>query len=430
MGKCLSKPTTNEGNAAAPSAVNAATSKVNEAVRDAAAAGQASAGTAATQVTAVVSEAAAKLEKPDDVVVVAKEAGAAAVEAGKKVAGDAVAAAQASLTGAKAATEGGIASTSEAVSSAADETKDAIDASTSGATEAATDAVSEVQTAAGQATSAAEQATSSAVDTAVAAAKDVTDGVKGVVAGAAATATTAATSAGEQASGVVSEVVETVAVTTKDGVAAVSTAVAGVKGGKKNILILYYSTRGHVLQLAEAMADAVHDAGANPKIMQVPETLTEEQLANMSAPPKAEYPVASPVDLEGVDGILFGFPARFGIMSSQMKAFWDSTGALWKTGALVGKPGAFFTSTALQASGQESSHWMAITQLVHHGMLYVPLGYSTPDLFNLDEVKGGSPYGASTLAGMDATRQVTELELRIAKHQATSFTKFVERLSA
>eukprot|EP01097_Dermamoeba_algensis_P006492 TRINITY_DN4066_c0_g3_i2.p1 TRINITY_DN4066_c0_g3~~TRINITY_DN4066_c0_g3_i2.p1 ORF type:complete len:159 (+),score=48.84 TRINITY_DN4066_c0_g3_i2:254-730(+) len=123
------------------------------------------------------------------------------------------------------------------------------------------------------------------------------------------------------------------------------------------------------------------------------------------------------------------FPTRFGMMAAQFKAFIDSTGGLWKEGKLIGKPAGTFVSTATQNGGQETTHLTAITQLVHHGMVYVPIGYSSSLLFENSEVHGGSPYGASTLAGGDGSRQPSERELAVAKHQGEYFAKFVTSLS-
>eukprot|EP00899_Mesostigma_viride_P019473 jgi/Mesvir1/27527/Mv07288-RA.1 len=136
----------------------------------------------------------------------------------------------------------------------------------------------------------------------------------------------------------------------------------------KKILVVFYSMYGHIQKLAEAIAEGVKEAGAEVTLKQVAETLPAEVLAKMYAPPKPDYEIATPDDLPQYDGILFGFPTRFGMMAAQMKAFFDATGGLWKTGALVGKPAGTFISTATQNGGQETTHLTAITQLVHHGM--------------------------------------------------------------
>jgi len=194
------------------------------------------------------------------------------------------------------------------------------------------------------------------------------------------------------------------------------------------VFVVYYSMYGHVHKLAQAIEKgAAKVEGVKIKMFQVPETLTPEVLTLMHAPPKAEAPIISAKDLTGADGIIFGFPTRFGMMCAQMKAFLDSTGGLWKTGGLIGKPAALFTSTGTQNGGQETTSLTAVTQLTHHGMVFVPIGYSTPLLFNMEEIKGGSPYGASTFSG-DGSRQPSKIELDIAMHQGEYFAKFVRDL--
>eukprot|EP00295_Goniomonas_pacifica_P007615 CAMPEP_0175830266 /NCGR_PEP_ID=MMETSP0107_2-20121207/13831_1 /TAXON_ID=195067 ORGANISM="Goniomonas pacifica, Strain CCMP1869" /NCGR_SAMPLE_ID=MMETSP0107_2 /ASSEMBLY_ACC=CAM_ASM_000203 /LENGTH=154 /DNA_ID=CAMNT_0017143209 /DNA_START=66 /DNA_END=530 /DNA_ORIENTATION=- len=143
----------------------------------------------------------------------------------------------------------------------------------------------------------------------------------------------------------------------------------------------------------------------------------------MNAPPKPMVPVIEPAQLSDADGILFGISARFGSMSAQMKSFWDRTGALWQSGGLVGKPAGFFFSTSTQGGGQETAALTCVTQLAHHGMIFVPLGYTVPALFNMSEPRGGSPYGAGTLAGGDGSRFPSELEKGVAQHQGESFTR-------
>ena len=139
----------------------------------------------------------------------------------------------------------------------------------------------------------------------------------------------------------------------------------------------------------------------------------------MYAPAKdASIPVISdPAELEGFDGFIFGSGTRFGMIASQLKAFLDSTGGLWAKGALVGKTAGFFYSTGTQGGGQETTALTFITQLTHHGIIYIPIGYSDPSLMNMDEVHGGSPYGAGTLAGPTGARQPSALELGVAEHQ-------------
>mmetsp|Transcript_12535 Transcript_12535/g.41017 ORF Transcript_12535/g.41017 Transcript_12535/m.41017 type:complete len:137 (+) Transcript_12535:417-827(+) len=129
------------------------------------------------------------------------------------------------------------------------------------------------------------------------------------------------------------------------------------------------------------------------------------------------------------DGFLFGTPTRFGMASAQMKAFLDATGGLWLKGKLVGKPAGLFFSTGTQGGGQETTALTFLTQLTHHGMIYVPIGYSSPLLMNMDEIHGGSPYGAGCFAGTDGSRKPSQLELDIAKHQGSYFAGVVTKLA-
>jgi len=199
---------------------------------------------------------------------------------------------------------------------------------------------------------------------------------------------------------------------------------------KAKIHIIYYSTWGHIYRMAQEVAKGVESAGAEVKLFQVPETLPKEVLEKMHAPPKPDVPVATPQDLAEADGIIFGIPTRFGTMSAQMKAYFDSTGQLWQKGTLVGKPASIFFSTATQGGGQETTALTTVTQLTHHGMLFVPIGYGNPSLFNMDEVHGGSAYGAGTFAGGDGSRQPTQLELGVASYQGRYFAGVVTALKA
>lgn len=197
------------------------------------------------------------------------------------------------------------------------------------------------------------------------------------------------------------------------------------------IAIVYYSMYGHIRTLANSIKAGIEAAGAEAVLLQVPETLPEEVLAKMHAPPKNEDAIAHAHDLPNYDGFVFGFPTRFGMMAAQFKAFLDSTGGLWQSGALVGKPATMFTSTSVLQGGQETTILTAVTQLAHHGMIFVPIGYSFgAQLFDLSQVHGGSPYGASTFSGPDGSRQPTELELEIAVHQGKHFAGIVSKLAA
>eukprot|EP01102_Stenamoeba_stenopodia_P015573 TRINITY_DN5328_c0_g2_i1.p1 TRINITY_DN5328_c0_g2~~TRINITY_DN5328_c0_g2_i1.p1 ORF type:complete len:207 (-),score=36.58 TRINITY_DN5328_c0_g2_i1:101-721(-) len=195
------------------------------------------------------------------------------------------------------------------------------------------------------------------------------------------------------------------------------------------IFVIYYSMYGHVAKLAQHVVKGAKNTGAQVELYQVAETLPKELLEKIKAPPKAaDVPVLDPQRLPEADGFLFGFPTRFGAMPSQFKGFFDSTGGLWAKGALVGKPAGFFFSTGSQNGGQETTALTSVTQLVHHGMVFVPLGYSTPLLFSDDAIRGGSPYGAGTIAGGDGSRQPSEKELAIAHHQGEYFAKFTAAL--
>ncbi|ETP37649.1 NAD(P)H:quinone oxidoreductase, type IV, partial [Phytophthora nicotianae P10297] len=190
------------------------------------------------------------------------------------------------------------------------------------------------------------------------------------------------------------------------------------------IAIVYYSTYGHIAQLAEAVKQGVESiAGVTADIYQVQETLSDEILGKMYAAPKKDHPIATVETLKEADGILFGFPTRFGSLPAQVNAFFDSAGGLWAAGALVGKPAGIFFSTGTQGGGQETTAFTALTFLAHQGLTFVPLGYRAPELFNMDEIHGGSPWGAGTLAGGDGSRQPSKLELTVATTQGKSFAE-------
>ncbi|KAG9153320.1 hypothetical protein Leryth_018028 [Lithospermum erythrorhizon] len=197
------------------------------------------------------------------------------------------------------------------------------------------------------------------------------------------------------------------------------------------LYIVYYSTYGHVLKLAEEMKKGAESVdGVEVKLWQVAETLPEEVLGKMYAPPKGDAPIITPDELAEADGYLFGFPTRFGMMPAQFKAFFDSTGGLWQSGGLVGKPAGFFISSGSQGGGQETTALTAITQLVHHGMIYVPIGGTFGAGLHKNEIRGGTLYGAGTFAGPDGARQPTELELELAFHQGKYTAGIVKRLKA
>lgn len=186
---------------------------------------------------------------------------------------------------------------------------------------------------------------------------------------------------------------------------------------------------GHVETLAKEIQKGANSVeGVEATLYQVPETLPNEVLGKMHAPPKSDVPILDPKHLPDADGFLFGFPTRYGMMAAQFKAFLDATGGLWKSQSLAGKPAGIFISTGSQNGGQETTALTAITQLTHHGMIFVPIGYTFgAGMFELEEVKGGSPYGSGTFAG-DGTRQPTKLELEQAFHQGKYTAQIVKKL--
>ncbi|KUG00679.1 Flavoprotein YCP4 [Phytophthora nicotianae] len=197
------------------------------------------------------------------------------------------------------------------------------------------------------------------------------------------------------------------------------------------IAIVYYSTYNHVSTMAETIKKGIESVeGVTAEIYQVAETLPEELLAQIHAAPKKDHPIATPDTLKEADGILFGFPTRFGSLPAQVKAFFDSCGGLWATGALVGKPAGIFFSTGTQGGGQETTAFTTLTFLTHQGMTYVPLGYRASELSNMDEIHGGSPWGSGTLAGGDGSRQPSKLELAVATTQGKSFAEIAKKLAA
>lgn len=198
------------------------------------------------------------------------------------------------------------------------------------------------------------------------------------------------------------------------------------------VLVLIYSMYGHITQLARHEVQGVKKAGVHCDLMRVPETLPEEVLKMMNAPPKPEdIPVLQdPAKLAEYDGILFGYPTRYGQSPAQMSAFWDATGRLWMSGALQGKAAGIFVSTSTMQGGQETTALTALTRFVHHGMIFVPLGYADPSMMDMSQVHGGTPYGASTFAGPDGSRQPSEMELRLAEIQGERFANFVKKIAS
>ncbi|OAD72814.1 benzoquinone reductase [Phycomyces blakesleeanus NRRL 1555(-)] len=192
------------------------------------------------------------------------------------------------------------------------------------------------------------------------------------------------------------------------------------------VYIIFYSLYGHVYTLSESVKQGLESQGITVKVFQVPETLSEDILEKMHAPPKRDIPVITVEELSKADGFLFGIPTRFGTMPAQIKAFLDSTGQLWATGALAGKFVGTFFSTAAQSGGQETTAFTTITYFAHHGMNYVPLGFANANMFDTTEVIGGSPYGSGTVANGDGSRQVSQKEKDIASTQGENFGKIIQ----
>ncbi|GAB4248692.1 NAD(P)H:quinone oxidoreductase [Deferrisoma sp.] len=199
------------------------------------------------------------------------------------------------------------------------------------------------------------------------------------------------------------------------------------------IQVIFYSMYGHVYRLAEAVAEGARQVeGAEVTLYQVPELVPDEVLeasgAKAARQAFAHIPVAEPEQLAEADAILFGTPTRFGNMCAQMRNFLDQTGPLWMRGALVGKVGSVFASTATQHGGQETTITSFHTTLLHHGMIVVGVPYAEQRLLEMGEITGGTPYGATTLANADGSRQPTENELAIARFQGRHVAEITRAL--
>ncbi len=177
------------------------------------------------------------------------------------------------------------------------------------------------------------------------------------------------------------------------------------------VLVLYYSSYGHTGAMADAIAKGAREAGAHVDVKRVPETAPEDVVESAGFQHDESHAVAAVDDLKDYDAIIVGSPTRYGRLTSQMAAFWDQTGGLWQNGGLVGKVGAAFTSTASQHGGQETTQFSILTNLLHHGMIIVGLDYGFDGQLTLEAVHGNSPYGASTIAAGDGSRQPSELDL-------------------
>lgn len=196
------------------------------------------------------------------------------------------------------------------------------------------------------------------------------------------------------------------------------------------IAIIQYSLYGHVTALSEAVKKGVIAAGASCEIYQVPETLPDDVLEKMGAPSKPDYPIITPEKMKEYDGFLFGLSGRFGTFPAQMKTFFDSTGSLWQSGALVGKAAGTFTSVGTMGGGQETVNLSTIPYIIHLGMVFVPLGYVEPKVFSFEEIHGATPYGSGTFAGPDGSRSVTDLEKEIAESHGKHFASITAKLAS
>lgn len=195
------------------------------------------------------------------------------------------------------------------------------------------------------------------------------------------------------------------------------------------VLVLYYSSYGHIETMAGAVAEGVREAGAEATVKRVPEIVPEAVARQSGIKLDQAAPIATVDELPGYDAIVFGTPTRFGNMTAQMRNFLDQTGGLWMKGALIGKVGSVFTSSATQHGGQESTILTFIPTLMHHGMVVVGLPYSFQGQMGLEEIKGGSPYGASTIAGGDGSRQPSAIELGGARFQGRHVAQIAAKLA-
>jgi NAD(P)H dehydrogenase (quinone) len=194
------------------------------------------------------------------------------------------------------------------------------------------------------------------------------------------------------------------------------------------VLVLYYSSYGHVEQLAHAEAEGARAAGATVDVKRVPENVPEEIAKASYFKLDQPAPIAKVEELANYDAIIVGAPTRFGRMPSAMGGFWEQGGQLWLSGALIGKVGGAFTSTATQHGGNETTLFSIITNLFHFGLIIVGLPYSHPGQGTLDEIVGGAPYGATTVAGGQGQRQPTQIELDGARHQGELIAKTAAKL--
>lgn len=194
------------------------------------------------------------------------------------------------------------------------------------------------------------------------------------------------------------------------------------------LLVIYHSMYGHIETMANAVAEGARSvAGVEVTVKRVAETMSAEVFKAAGGKTEQSAPIATPAELADYDAIIVGTPTRFGNMSAQMRTFFDQTGGLWAKGALAGKVASVFTSTGT-GGGQEMTITSTWTTLAHHGMIIVPIGYSAPALFDISQGGGGTPYGASTIAGGDGSRQPDARELSIARHQGEHVAKIAAKL--
>lgn len=201
------------------------------------------------------------------------------------------------------------------------------------------------------------------------------------------------------------------------------------------IKVIFHSLYGHVYKLAEAVAEGARSVpGTEVELLQVAETLPDSVLEKMGAVEAkkafAHVPIATPADLAEADGVLFGSGTRYGSASAQLQAFFDSTGGLWVKGALVGKAGGVFVSTGTQHGGQETTLVSMQTFLFHQGLVVVGVPYAAQELTNMDDITGGSPYGAGTIAGSKGERTPSANELAIARYQGKHTAQVAAKLAA
>ncbi|OXI65007.1 NAD(P)H:quinone oxidoreductase, type IV [Burkholderia sp. AU28863] len=197
------------------------------------------------------------------------------------------------------------------------------------------------------------------------------------------------------------------------------------------VLVLYYSSYGHVETMAQHIVEGAQSVpGVEVTLKRVPETIPVDQARAIGVKVDQAAPVATVDELADYDAIIFGTPTRFGNMAGQMRTFLDQTGGLWMKGALVGKIGSVFASTGTQHGGQETTITSFHTTLLHHGMVIVGVPYACSGLVNMNEITGGTPYGATTLAGADGSRQPSANELDIARYQGKHVTELASKLAS